>query len=206
MHEERPHGETARVNGHVIWEIVEEEQPKVPSISLGEVPAIVAKKESGGGKAGKRKDAPTGDEAEEKESEEKETHFLPHGAVTVADGRLFIASHIDFLLEVLKPIAKGEGLADNPEYKHVRGDGRQAGAGEALRPPIRPHRRGVSPTYELIRQGKMPESESLLARALNTVSGAAKKRRAAVAADRRPAICPTIRSCGVRWDWAAWAR
>ena len=33
----------------------------------------------------------------------------------------------------------------------------------------------VRPTYELIRQGKMPESESLLGRALNTVSGAGKK-------------------------------
>ena len=31
----------------------------------------------------------------------------------------------------------------------------------------------------------MPESESLLGRTLNTLSGAAKKRRAAVAADRR---------------------
>jgi len=33
----------------------------------------------------------------------------------------------------------------------------------------------VRPTYELIRQGRMPESETMLGRALNTIFGAGKK-------------------------------
>ena len=163
------------VNGRVIWEIVEEEQPKVPSISLGEVPSIVAKKESGAsGKAGKRKEAPSGDEAEEKEAEEKESHFLPHGAVTVAYGRLLIASHLDFLLKVLKPIAKGESLAENPEYKHSAAVVDKLGLPKHCIRQFTRTDESFRTTYELIRQGKMPESESLLGRTLNTVSGAAK--------------------------------
>ncbi len=35
--------------------------------------------------------------------------------------------------------------------------------------------RAVEPTYELIRQGKMPQSESLLGRTLNSLAGAGKK-------------------------------
>ncbi len=45
---------------------------------------------------------------EEDDDQEKENHFLPHGAFTVANGHLFIASHIDFLAKVLKAIATEE--------------------------------------------------------------------------------------------------
>ena len=33
-------------------------------------------------------------------------HLLPHGAITVAHGHLLVASHLEFLLKVLKPIPK----------------------------------------------------------------------------------------------------
>ena len=42
---------------------------------------------------------------EKDDDQEKESHFLPHGAITVAHGQLFIASHIDFLVKTLKPLA-----------------------------------------------------------------------------------------------------
>ena len=45
--------------------------------------------------------------------------------------------------------------------------------------------RGVQPTYELIRQGKMPQSDSLLGRTLNSMAGARARRPPAAAADRR---------------------
>jgi hypothetical protein len=145
------------IRGHVIWEIVEEEQPKVPSISL-EIPSIGPKKEE-----------------EEKEGAEKESHLLPHGAVTVANGQLYIASHLDFLLKILKPIAKKDTLAECAEYKKVAAmvaglkfSKRSVGGFSRIDEQFRP-------TYELIRQGKMPESESLLGRTLNTFSGAAKR-------------------------------
>ena len=152
------------INGRVIWEIVEEETPKVPSISLGEVPSLDARR------------MPTRRPAtREDEGEEKESHFLPHGAVTVAQGQLLVASHLDFLLKVLKPIPKADTLAESPEYKNVAGTVAKLGMAKRCAGEFSRIDEAVRPTYELIRQGKMPESESLLGRAMNTLSGAAKK-------------------------------
>jgi hypothetical protein len=154
------------IDGHVIWELVEEPAPAVPSISLGEIPSL--------GPKGKKEEGPPPG-GEEGEEESKEPHFLPHRAVTVANGQLLVASHLDFLLKVLKPVAKAQSLAASPEFQGLDGTVRKFGmerrcAGEFSRAD-----QVVRPTYELIRQGKMPESESILGRVLNTLSGAAKK-------------------------------
>ena len=160
------------VSGHVIWEIVEEEQPKVPSISL-ELPAVGGKKDKD---KSKDKDIEPGPGLEEeKEQTEKEGHFLPHGAVTVANGQLYIASHLDFLLKILKPIAKKDTLAESPEYRKVADTVGKLGFSKQSVSGFSRTDEQFRPTYELIRQGKMPESESLLGRTLNTFSGAAKK-------------------------------
>lgn len=152
------------VDGHVVWEIVEEEQPKVPSISL-DVPSLTPKKET--------KKAPKDPTEEE---EEKEAHFLPHGAITVANGQLLVASHIDFLLKILKPVEEANMLRNNAEFQKVweTVDKKLGLKGQCVR-EFSFTDEEFRPTYELIRQGKMPESESLLGRALNTISGAAKK-------------------------------
>ena len=42
-----------------------------------------------------------GKEDSGEEEEEKETRLLPHAAITVWEGHLLIASHIDFLLKVI---------------------------------------------------------------------------------------------------------
>ncbi len=150
------------IDGRVIWEVVEEETPKIPSISLGEVPSLTPDESN-----------PTPG-TEGNEGEEKETHFLPHRAVTVAHGQLLIASHLDFLLKVLKPIPKADTLAESPEYKNVAGTVAKLGMAKRCAGEFSRIDEAVRPTYELIRQGKMPESESLLGRAMNTLSGAAK--------------------------------
>jgi hypothetical protein len=150
--------------GHVIWEIVEEETPKVPSISLGEIPSLTPKKEG----------APPA-ENEDNEGESKEAHFLPHRSVTVANGQLLVASHLDFLLKVLRPIPKADMLAESPEYKQWAETVATLGLPKRCASEFSRVDQVVRPTYELIRQGKMPESETLLGRMLNTVSGAGKK-------------------------------
>ena len=48
--------------------------------------------------------------------------------------------------------------------------------------------RAVQPAYELIRQGKMPQSESLLGRTLNSLAAPNKKRNTPAAADRRQQV------------------
>lgn len=161
-----PSAKKRLINGRVVWEIVEEEQPKVPSISL-DVPSLTPKKE-----------APKGKEKEEEkdEQEEKESHLLPHAAITVAHGHLLVASHLDFLLKVLKPVEAPNMLRNNLEFRQVWNMAdKKLGMKQQYAREFSWSDEEIRPTYELIRQGKMPESESLLGRALNTFSGAAKK-------------------------------
>ena len=80
------------IAGHVVWEIVEEEDTGVPQLKV-DVPTLTPKKDDGKAKPDEKDD-----------DQEKESHFLPHGAITVAYGQLFIASHIDFLVKTLKPL------------------------------------------------------------------------------------------------------
>ncbi|MGA2063489.1 MAG: hypothetical protein ABSG86_00890 [Thermoguttaceae bacterium] len=150
------------VDGRVIWETVEEEETKVPSLSV-EIPSLTPKKEAPKPKA------------DEGEGEDKE-HFLPHGAITVTQGHLLIASHIDFLLKILKPREPATMLRNNQEFLKVwkLAQTRFAMTEQCGRDFWWTDEK-VRPTYELVRQGKMPESETLLARTLNSLSGAAKK-------------------------------
>ena len=150
------------IDGRVIWEIVEEEQAAVPTIDL-DVPSLTRKKETP-----KTKD--------EDEDAEKQSHFLPHAAITVAHGQLLVASHIDFLVKVLKPAETPNLLAKNQEFQKVWSlVDKTLGAGGQCAREFSFTDEEVRPTYELIRQGKMPESESLLGRGLNTLAGAGKK-------------------------------
>ena len=91
------------IGGQDIWEIVEEEDKGMapPTIDL---PGMGPEKE------GKKPDS---------EDEEKEGHFLPHGAFTVAQGQLFISSHLNFLVKTLKPIPAASQLATQPEFLKV---------------------------------------------------------------------------------------
>lgn len=146
------------IAGHVVWEIVEEEDANVPILKV-DVPSLTPKKDDGKSKS------------DEKDDQEKEAHFLPHGAITVAHGQLFIASHIDFLAKTLKPIDANSRLATQLEFQQVWnvtfskfGLKQQASRGFSWTD------RALQPTYELIRQGKMPQSESLLGRTLNSLA------------------------------------
>ena len=84
------------IAGHVVWEIVEEEDTGVPQLKV-DVPTLTPKKDDGKTKSDDKDD-----------DQEKEGHFLPHGAITVAHGQLFVASHIDFLVKTLKPLDANE--------------------------------------------------------------------------------------------------
>ena len=152
-------------NGLTIWEAVEDETPEpvAPDISFGEVPAVAP--------AHPAKKKKKGDE----EEEEERKRLLPHAAVTVWQGHLMIASHKDFLLKVIAPAAKPETLRDAVDYRLVHEDL------EKFQPKKKCFRffsrtdEEYRPTYELIRQNKMPESESLFARLLNVLFGEGKK-------------------------------
>ena len=96
------------INGQVIWEIVEEEDNTI-------APPVIEAPSLGGPKKDVKPKAGTDDE----QDKDKEGHFLPHGAFAVANGQLFIASHIDFLVKTLKPIAPADQLATQKEFLSV---------------------------------------------------------------------------------------
>ena len=143
-----------------IWETVPpKETPLVPQISLDAIPMLPG-------------EDPLGPEQTEKE--EEDPGLFPNRAVTVANGQLYISSHVDFLVEILKERGERDTLASAIDFQVIGakleelGDERCAGVFSRTDKEYRA-------TYELIRQGKMPESETMLGRVLNTLFGAGKK-------------------------------
>jgi len=136
--------------GRIVWEI-QEEQNDLPEldISLSDLDLLdePAAMEAGG-------DAhATGDS--------------PTSAVCVADGHLFIASHVNFLKEILALKADQDTLGAAGDYREVEVAMAKLLPGHvAARCFVRTDE-AYRPTYELLRQGKMPESETLLGRLLN---------------------------------------
>jgi hypothetical protein len=154
------------VNGQIIFEFVEDDSatPAAPQISFGDAPAaspvhpLKKKKKEG-----------------EDEEETKEHPLLPHGALTVWKGHLLIASHIDFLLKIVAPTKKVDPLRDDADYRLVDAQIQKLDPkAKCLRSFSRTDEE-YRPTYELVRQNKMPESETMLARLLNAMFGEGKK-------------------------------
>lgn len=144
------------VKPYVIWESVPAEKAAVPAVTL-EIPGVGGAEKPARGGAG------------------REQAIMPNQAITVAHGQLFVASHYDFLAKVLKEPKPREPLTKAVEYQLVS---------KALAKLDFPQKAAQSfaktdeqyrPPYELIRQGKMPQSETLLGRVLNTAFGAGKK-------------------------------
>jgi hypothetical protein len=142
--------------GHVIWESVppEKKPTTTPVIELGRAPAL----------------GPDKDDLEEDET----PRLLPNQAITVANGYLMIASHYDMLTKILRPVNPADTLAKDLDYRVIEAANPKLGAGQGCLWAFSRTEDEYRPTYELIRQGKMPQSETLLARILNTFGGEKK--------------------------------
>ena len=144
----------------MIWEAVPpEEKPLVPQISLDAIPMFPG-------------EGPLGQEPAEEEIEGP--GLFPNAAVTVTEGQLFIASHLDYLVEVLKQREQRDTLASAIDFQVIGKRVEELGEERCAWVFSRTDKE-YRATYELIRQGKMPESETMLGRMLNTVFGAGKK-------------------------------
>ena len=109
------------------------------------------------------------------EEEEKEQRLLPHAAITVWKGHLIIASHIDFLLKVTSPEKKKESLVSAADYKRIDEEMKKWEPKSICLRVFSRTDEEYRPTYELVRQNKMPESENMLAKVLNGLFGEGKK-------------------------------
>lgn len=152
--------------GYVIWEIVEEEAPAPPTVELdgalalgddGAAPLPVLEEELG----------PDGEMEEEEAGPLGEGRLLSSSAITVAHGQIFIATQTDFLERVLQQISAGESLANMADYQRVQAEFVKLGATETSVQVFRRTEDEHQATYELLKQGKMPESQTMLGKLLN---------------------------------------
>jgi hypothetical protein len=142
------------VNGHVVWEIVDE-KAELPMVTIENSPL---------------------DDASRKDDEpEEEKPLLPNSAVTVTHGHLFVATHIDILAKVLADIDKRQKLSESPDYLRVEAELSKLAQPEQCGQAFTRTDDAYRGVYELLRTGKMPESESILGRLLNSLLGDGKE-------------------------------
>lgn len=137
-------------NGQIIWEIVSEEEAK---FEFEEV------KIDGVGFEAVGTSEPVVVQEEEEEAK------LPNSAVAVANGHLIVASHVDFIVRALDNSDETLEAAKDFERVGKALDGLGAGK-QALRHFVRTDK-AYNTTYELLRNNKMPEGETVLAKTLN---------------------------------------
>jgi len=149
-------GAKSRVIGkYTVWEIIEDQAP-----------AEVEELDIAGAGFG---------EFEAEEEDDGERPLLTHAAFTVGFGQLLVASHVDYIEEVVNRGASQQTLASTKDFVMVDHALTKIGAGQdAVRYFTRTDKE-YHTTYELIKTGKMPESETLLGSVLNRVFGPDEK-------------------------------
>ncbi len=149
------------IDGFVVWEKVEEETA-VPDFKIEDPSAVKHANSADDNANGGQKGDP------------QPPHVLPNAAMTVAYGHLFVASHIDFLKQVLRQARETDGLAQSADYRFVSNRMRQLGANQISFRLFSRTAEEYRPTYELIRTGQMPKAETLLGQLLNAMLGEGK--------------------------------
>ena len=142
-----------------VYENVQPEKAKVPEVHL-ELPGQPKRRAA-------RQGAQAGSQP-----------LLPNATLTVAHGHFMIASHSDFLKKVLQPREPRESMGRSIDYRIV------SKGLDALAPQLSAARvfsrtdEQYRVDYELLRQGKLRQSETMLARMLNWYSKPSTKKGA----------------------------
>jgi hypothetical protein len=148
--ESDPQATKLEYKGHVIWQMENKPAEEIPTLQIEGAdlgPVAVAPADDG------------------------EKPLIPNAAICVAHGHLLVATHVDFLKKILDDRADGETLAAAADYEVVNGALAKLAAGEDSFRFFSRTDEEYRTTYELIRQGKMPEAETMLGRLLNQVLG-----------------------------------
>jgi hypothetical protein len=110
-----------------------------------------------------------GDKAKEKGAPNNAT--LPNMAITVFKDYLIVSTHVDFITEFIDHHAAGAGLGGEADYGRVRDALVKLGSKDDSFHFFSRTDESYRATYELLKQGKLPESETMLARLLNAITG-----------------------------------
>lgn len=151
--ESDPDTRRREINGQVVWEIVDQES-ELPMVTI--------------------ENSPLDNEPKAEEEEEEEKPLLPNSAVTVVHGHLFVATHIDILAKILNSIG-GPKLADSADYLRVEAELAKVAQGEQFGHVFTRTDDAYRGVYELLKTGRMPESESIFGRMLNSMLGEGKE-------------------------------
>ena len=145
-----PNASEMKVEEHAVWSIIEESQVKE------ERPAVDG--------------LPFGfDDEIEFEDEDDFEPLFPNKYVTVAHGHLIMSTSLEQLTSVLKPIPTPDRLGASADYQLVGSVLSRLGAGSDSARYFSRTDEEIRPSYELIRRGKMPESETIFGRLLNVL-------------------------------------
>ncbi len=152
-----PRVERREKAGHVIWELVKEQAaPPKFEFEFGGVPPVAPARPP-------------------QLPQNQPKPLLPHASVTVCKGHLFVASHIDFLLKIIAPEDEPDLLRDDVDFMLVQAEIEKFEPKEKCFRFFSRTDEEYRPTYELIRQNKMPQGETMLARMLNVLFGEGKQ-------------------------------
>ncbi|NOY29069.1 MAG: hypothetical protein GXP28_02500 [Planctomycetes bacterium] len=148
-----PNAIKTEFQGKTIWEIkeAEEELPGLDLADLDLLDPIDDSEPADGGDLG---------------------NGFASSAVCVAEGHLFIASHSDYLRGIFSQADLEDELSTAGDYREVEAALSQLMSGPVAARCFLRTDEVYRPIYELLRQGRMPESETLMGRTLNRLLSA----------------------------------
>ena len=111
----------------------------------------------------------TGSDEKSVSEKRRKERVLPNSAVTVALGHLMKASDVKYLTEILEGFGQRERLASSADYKQMEETMNKLAPGERSGYHFGRSDEEVRPTFDLIREGKMPQSKSMLGKLLNKI-------------------------------------
>ncbi|MCL2742578.1 MAG: hypothetical protein FWE67_01860 [Planctomycetaceae bacterium] len=152
--------EKVEYKSFVLWHRVPPEDFLLPSSDVAGVPSI------GSGSKPKK---------EEDLVEDDKPPAFPNGVITTAKNCLFVCTHFEYMKEILDHINNtGASISDNDEYKEIQAAFAAMGmtGKEHFIQVFSRSDEAIMPTYELMRQGKMPQSQTIFGKLMNAMFSA----------------------------------
>jgi hypothetical protein len=164
LFENDPEMQPIKHRSYILWQRVPAEDVIQPFSGPSGVPSLVDTASTTGAKT-----IPVAANNQEIDS----PPVFPDGSVTVAKGCLFVSTNGDYLKTILDRLDSEQKstIKNVPEYKEVDNIFTNMGMTD------KPHflqffsrtDKTLQPTYELVRQGKMPQSQAILGKIINAI-------------------------------------
>lgn len=155
-----PSAKRREFKGHVIWELINEATVE-PDLLTVEGAAPPGGKSGGGG--------------DDEEEEATEKPILPNMAFTVVNGQLFVGTHVEFMEEVIGKGGTAPPMVKSNDYLRISDALARLGATKDSFRLFTRTDASYRGTYELLKQGKLPQADTLFAKLLNGMLGSGEK-------------------------------